>query len=123
MIPLSTTLYILLTHWFADFVLQSNWMAQNKSKQWDALLAHIGMYTLPFLCISAIIFHDWQVAIYWALFNGLAHGAVDYVTSRITSNLYAKGRIHDFFICIGFDQLIHIATLLVSYYYFTGVLL
>lgn len=46
---------ILLIHWIADFVCQSNWQAQNKSSNNKALLSHITTYTivwfisLPFL--------------------------------------------------------------------------
>jgi len=32
---------IILAHWIADFICQTNWMAQNKSKSYKALSLHI----------------------------------------------------------------------------------
>jgi hypothetical protein len=39
------------------------------------------------------------------------HFVTDYITSRISSKLWAKQDWHRFFVTIGFDQLIHQATL------------
>lgn len=35
---------LLLTHLCADYLLQTEWQAVNKSKNWGALLAHVGIY-------------------------------------------------------------------------------
>ena len=42
----------LLAHLVGDFVLQSDWMANNKSARTLATLAHAGCYLLPFLLIT-----------------------------------------------------------------------
>ena len=52
---MSDLLALLTTHFVADFVLQSDWMVQNKSKRWGALAAHVSVYTLAFL----------PLALYW----------------------------------------------------------
>ena len=105
MIPVSAVLLILLAHWFADFVCQSDWMAQNKSKRVWPLIAHISVYTLVLTPLS------WK----WALVNGLAHMAVDAVTSRVNSKLWAAKQVHWFFVSVGFDQLVHTVTLIATY--------
>lgn len=125
-IPLS----LLAVHTLADFVFQTNWMGSNKSKNWNALLAHTIIYSLFFS--------------YWGplfvLITFVTHTTTDAITSRITSYLYGNlndyhffnslgwdwlGRVEDngkfafwcqpnvhwFFVVIGFDQLIHFATL------------
>ena len=107
MLPLSTIAIVLFTHWAADFVLQSNWMAQGKSKAYLPLLSHVAVYTLVLALIHPL----------WAIINGILHFLVDYFTSRISSKLYTKGDIHNFFVVIGLDQFIHAITLLATYYY------
>src|SRR3990167_1647011 len=112
-IPLS----LLTTHFLADFVFQSNWMAINKTKRLDALSLHVLIYSLCFLWLG------------W-LFTGitfLTHFVTDFVTSRWTSRLWpfikahpdnkvdrfyydvegmgSKRSRHWFFVVIGFDQL------------------
>ena len=94
--------YILVTHWVADFILQSDEMAKNKSKHFRWLIAHVAVYTLT-MCVFGIKF---------ALVNGTTHLAIDFVTSRISSFMWENGRTHDFFVVIGLDQLLHTLILL-----------
>lgn len=108
-IDIFTIILVLIIHWVADFIFQSDWMATNKSKSNKALLAHIGTYTL----IMSIAF----INPLFGIVNGAIHGVIDYVTSRITSKLYSKGDIHNFFVVIGFDQLLHTITLIITAYY------
>jgi hypothetical protein len=35
---------ILLVHFVADFVVQTRWQTENKSKDWGALVSHVGTY-------------------------------------------------------------------------------
>lgn len=92
-------------HFLADFLLQTDEMAKNKSKSLKWLSIHVWFYSVPFL-----------VALGWryALANALAHFAIDFVTSRITSLLYRKGETHWFFAVIGFDQALHLTTLIAT---------
>ena len=106
MLNVQTALVVLIVHFIADFILQSHWMAINKSKSWLALLAHGATYTaMLFACTAA---GAWQ----YGLVNGLVHTAVDAVTSRITSALWKRGQVHNFFVVVGADQLIHTTFLL-----------
>jgi len=47
----------------------------------------------------------------------LTHWLSDLFTSRWTSKLWEKKDVHNFFVVIGFDQLIHATTLLITYNY------
>lgn len=42
----------LLAHLIGDYWLQSDWMAQNKAKNWWAALSHVFLYTLPFAALT-----------------------------------------------------------------------
>lgn len=111
-------LALLTVHWFADFVLQTHWQASNKSKKNDALAAHVIVYTAVLAVASALLF-DGQVGRF-VLLNGSLHFATDWCTSRWSSRLYAKQDWHNFFVVIGFDQLIHQFTLALTMLYFFG---
>mgnify|MGYP000657414365 CR=1 FL=1 len=112
MTPLYQFLALLTVHWVADFILQTDWQAKNKSKRNDALGRHVGVYTLA-LALAAPLIFGWNspAAIYFVLVNGALHFATDWCTSRVSSRLYAKGDVHNFFIVVGLDQLIHQFTL------------
>ena len=104
---------IIFSHWFADFIAQSDWMAKNKSKSWIALSLHIASYTTS-MAIMMSMAVGLKPAIIYALANGALHFIVDAVTSRITAKLYAKGDVHNFFVVIGLDQAIHMSTLVAT---------
>lgn len=114
---------LIFTHWIADFIAQSDWMAKNKSKDNFALTVHILSYStvLMFFAILTNLIKQFiglpttiHVITFVAV-NGVAHFAIDYVTSRISSKLWAKGQVHNFFVCIGFDQALHMVTLIATY--------
>jgi hypothetical protein len=125
---------LLAVHWFGDFALQTHWQASNKSKRWDALAQHVITYTTaiglaaPILFPGPFLHEPWRLVLFVGG-NGILHFATDYVTSRISSKLfmgqfetlelYPLNRVamkqpfnpHNFFVMIGFDQLIHHITL------------
>ena len=43
----------LIFHLLGDYVTQSDWMAQNKTKSTWAAFCHATVYSLPFLCIAS----------------------------------------------------------------------
>lgn len=97
---------ILVTHWVADFVCQTRWMGDNKSKNFLALAAHVLVYTAILFVVSIILLGP-ELGYYYAITNGLLHSATDTFTSRATASLYKKGWMHAFWCVIGLDQLIH----------------
>jgi len=105
-------LALLGAHWIGDFVLQTHWQASNKSTNNDALAMHVAVYTGVLALSSPYIF--WtpgpaSLAAFVGL-NSFLHFVTDYFTSRVSSRLFAKDW-HNFFVVIGFDQLIHQVTL------------
>lgn len=103
---ISTLILIFFLHWIADFILQSDWMARNKSSSNKALALHAAVYSIPFLIIG----------FWYAVVNGILHSLVDYFTSRESSKRWQSGEVHNFFVVVGLDQFIHMCTLVVTYY-------
>lgn len=101
MIELSMLLTIIVLHFISDFVLQTEQMALNKSSSNYWLGLHCVIYGIPFLILG------WK----YALINAIAHFIIDYITSRITKYLWNKEKVHEFFVVIGFDQMLHMITL------------
>jgi hypothetical protein len=99
---INISLILLTLHFIADFVLQSDWMAINKSKNWGALALHCFVYSLTFAAFYGITF---------ASITFLLHFVQDAITSRINSKLWQANRRHWFFVGIGADQLLHYALL------------
>lgn len=116
---------IIVAHFIADFMFQTDKMALNKSSSVKWLLAHIISYTFSVFVYLAIIFKCGIVqksltfAAYFALFNGASHFIVDFVTSRIMKTLWLREERHDFFVMLGVDQALHTFTLMASWIYFS----
>lgn len=103
-IPIPLLLAVLGVHFIADFIIQTDWQARNKSVQWGALARHVATYSAC-LCVFGIRF---------AVINGVLHFFVDAVTSRLSSRMWKQERRHAFFVVIGADQYIHECCLIVS---------
>ncbi len=97
-------IYLLFVHWISDFVCQSQEIAKEKSKNNIILYGHC--------CLYAFIFAFASLNPLYGVVLGAIHFPVDYVTSRISKKLYEKGDIHKFFVCVGLDQFIHMATII-----------
>jgi len=109
--------FLLLLHFVGDFLFQIRWMANNKSHNQFALLCHVITYGivlttgLYFVTPQAV---PLSVFIMFIAFNLIAHYVTDAITSKITSYLFEKKQIYLFFVTVGFDQLIHACTLILS---------
>lgn len=114
-----TILTILFLHWFADFVLQTDWQAQNKSKSNKALTAHVFYYSMVWF-IASVLFashYDNRWMLVFSAITFVCHWVTDYFTSRLNSKLWNEKRVHAFFVSVGFDQFLHYSQLLITYYY------
>ncbi len=101
---------IFVLHYIGDFILQTRWMGENKSKLLSALSLHILVYTATLL----------PFGFEFAIINGILHFITDFITSRLSSRAYKNGNMAQFWAIIGFDQLIHTITLILTLQYFLG---
>ncbi len=100
-------LLMLSIHFVADFILQNDWMAINKSSSWMALTVHVLIYSVPFSIAFGVTF---------GLLTFALHFVQDALTSRLTAYLWQKNQRHWFFVAIGFDQLLHTFALVWAFY-------
>ncbi len=117
---------IIIIHWIADFVLQTDKQAKGKSKNWDDLLSHTLLYSFIWLCAGVVYplthldtYLEWTLTKF-VLITFVCHTITDYFTSRLNSRLWAKGDVHNFFVSIGFDQVLHYLQLFLTYEYLTN---
>lgn len=97
-------LLIIWLHFIADFLLQSDETAQNKSEDMWVLTKHVLVYSLPFLYFGFL----------YAGINAILHWCVDLFSSMLTKHFHERGKRREFFITIGADQAIHMTCLIVT---------
>jgi hypothetical protein len=122
MLSISTILLILFTHFVADFFCQTHEMAVNKSKSVKWLSYHVGVYTIVLLISSFIVFIftltppviTLSSIVCYALLNGVLHWITDFFTSKWTAYLWKKQQVHNFFVVVGIDQMIHYSCLFLT---------
>ncbi len=116
---------ICISHFIGDFVLQTRKQALNKSSNWRHLTSHVFTYSLFLLAVLGFVFWDNIYATFsYVFFNYGCHFFTDAITSRWSSKFYKQAQsindsdpMRDFWLVIGFDQLIHHLTLILSYYF------
>jgi hypothetical protein len=118
-----SVLFILIVHWFADFVLQTHHMSIRKSSSNYYLSLHVLVYAFTTIVMWSFVFPFTSIHIsslgIWLSFIVIfvTHWITDYFTSRLTSKLYKEERYHDFFVVIGLDQVLHYMQLLITFNY------
>jgi hypothetical protein len=82
-------LLLVVTHFVADWLFQSDWMALNKSKHWDVLAIHVTIYSVCFVPVTAwMFFGSWRFGLLFGAITWITHFITDAITSRITSRLW-----------------------------------
>lgn len=112
---------VLFLHFIGDFVCQNRWMADNKSKNWEALTLHVFVYSNVLLWAGTLsqlyLFND---LCRFTIINFIIHWLVDFTTSRYTRKALGVRNLHLFFAIIGADQFCHSITLLITTQYLLG---
>ena len=126
---LKIILSIVLIHWFADFVMQRPRDAANKSKSFEHLFSHVWAYSClmtVFILLTNFISKTGSInLIDYLLFyiiTFICHFATDYYSSRWMKKMYNQKnfgvfipRGFDFFVTLGFDQVLHYFQLFITY--------
>ena len=102
-------IYIMLIHFLGDFALQTNEQATKKSSDNIQLIYHVSIYSAIWFIASLPIIGAW--AILFAFITYFTHFITDYCSSRIGKSFWDKQDMHNGFVIVGFDQIIHFITL------------
>lgn len=120
LITIGVFLYLLLVHYIADFILQTDKQAKGKSTSLKALTEHVATYTAAWI-IGGSLFVDllteFNLLILFAAIIGVLHFITDYFTSKLVKKYFDKGNAHNAFVVIGFDQFLHFAQIFLTFWY------
>jgi len=112
--PLWIIILCLITHWIGDFVAQTHSQSIGKSTSNVVLSEHVFSYTMIWSIPAFIIFSTtlsfcdgfWRFLVFLVI-TYTTHFAIDYYTSRVNKQLWEAKEVHNFFVSIGFDQVLH----------------
>jgi len=114
----SIFLWIVFSHWVADFIFQDEKWANAKSHNFKALVTHTFTYSFIMTMMwSFYMSNHLDILIFFGI-TFLIHTFTDYFTSRIVKEKFETkhygSAIPNFgaFTAIGFDQCIHYATII-----------
>jgi len=121
MINIFLVLYLLLSHWIADFIFQDEKWALSKKSSFKSLLKHTITYSLVMGYLFMFVFNLFNLILF-IIFAFMSHTAVDYFTSKWVGKMFSQNKlgssIPNFgaFSIIGLDQLIHYIVLIFTLY-------
>lgn len=114
---------IFVIHFISDFIFQSHEMSLKKSKSLLWLNYHILIYSgITTLCWVIYSIELTTIPLIFGV-TFITHWITDFFTSKWSSYFYSKNSIHNFFLVIGLDQLIHATTLILTYNYLIKTIL
>ncbi len=89
-----TLLKIILCHLVGDYVLQSDFIANTKGKNWYHLFVHCALYILPFyLCFGL----DWRLVVLF-----ISHIIIDPLKARYGKITYAQDQVLHYIVALLF---------------------
>lgn len=118
-IPLLICLFVI--HWIGDYLLQTRVQGNGKSSSNKLLLEHTIAYSVFLglgVSLMALVFNmsmSIESIIQYTVLNFVLHTATDWLTSRATKNLWSRRKEWETFAIMGFDQLVHMTCLVVTY--------
>lgn len=112
---LTEIILILLVHYLADFILQTNNQATKKSENIYWLLSHTLTYSFIWVIVGFIFLFPLEKIFLFFIITLFFHTLTDFLTSRVTKYFWVKGNKHLFFSTIGFDQFLHYIQLFIAY--------
>src|SRR4051812_17122549 len=121
MIPFSVILFILIIHCFADFAIQTHDQAINKSSSNKWLTYHVASYSFIWFISSYVLFNNWTDALLFASITFVTHWPVDWCTSRIGKPFWKSQDLHNGFLVVGIDQVIHYIQLFQTYLFLSNI--
>ena len=115
MITEKLLLFILIVHFFADFVLQTHDQAINKYKCKEHLISHVLTYSLTWLVACMFwITNPWKIGLF-VIITFFFHWVTDALTSNMAKSYFDKKDYHNGFVVIGFDQILHYIQLYLTF--------
>jgi len=127
-IPLFT--YVLVLHYFGDYIFQPYWVSVEKSENLKILLYHVFIYTAT-LYLGLIFVVGLKSVLVFSGITFALHFMVDFLTSRIISDnssnlrldpdvskpIHKRLKLWGPISLLGFDQLLHQVCLLIALYF------
>lgn len=107
---------LLIAHLVGDYLLQTGWMAANKTKSWPALFTHAAVYTLVIGLFAAFMVKDfspWGLALIF-----VSHAIIDRrsVTRFWVSTVMTATGQESAWLTIVVDQIFHLLILFGTLY-------
>lgn len=101
-------LLILINHFVADFLAQTDKQAKAKSSSNRALFMHVLTYSLIwFPSAMYLLDRSYILVPIFISITFCAHFITDYITSRLVKKQFDKQNFHNGFVFIGLDQMLH----------------
>jgi len=123
MISIIAILYLMFIHWVGDFLFQTPWMGENKSKNFKALVTHTTVYTL-IMMFGSVYWLEFSISdiFMFGLITFACHTITDFFSSKLTSKQFSNKIYNGFsggFTIIGMDQYLHLMQIILTYKYLT----
>lgn len=117
MISVEIILIFLFSHWISDWVCQTRWMGEYKSREILPLITHTGLYTLLWIIPTNIVMNGPKAIILFLIITFITHTIIDYITSREEVKALKEKKMYKCLTILGFDQFLHMVQLFATYYF------
>lgn len=108
---------LIIMHAIGDFFLQGSKLSSIKALKMNALLEHVGIYTLLFIILSPLALGlTFVQGLEFSVITGIFHFGIDYFTGKYKQR-YINESESKYIEVVGIDNTLHILILVGSYIY------